>query len=128
MSDHTIVVIWVMKIFFVQFFCEFLPPLLNIFCFSYVSVYVLSHFSRVQLFAILWTTAHQAPLFIDLPGKNTEVGCSILLQGIFPTQGLNSHLLSLPELVGRIFNTSTTWDSPYAIYGIIYHITICYYF
>ena len=27
------VIIWVMKIFFVQFFCVFLPPLLNIFCF-----------------------------------------------------------------------------------------------
>ena len=31
--NHTIMVIWVMKIFFVQFFCIFLPPLLNIFCF-----------------------------------------------------------------------------------------------
>ena len=29
-------VIWVMKIFFVQFFCVFLPPLLNIFFFCYV--------------------------------------------------------------------------------------------
>ena len=28
MSDHTIVIIWVMKIVFVQFFCVFLPPLL----------------------------------------------------------------------------------------------------
>ena len=28
MSDHTIVIIWVMKIFFVQFFCVFLPPFL----------------------------------------------------------------------------------------------------
>ena len=27
MSDHTIVIIWVVKIFFVQFFCVFLPPL-----------------------------------------------------------------------------------------------------
>ena len=31
-DDRTMVVIWVMKIFFVQFFCVFLPPLLNI-CF-----------------------------------------------------------------------------------------------
>ena len=30
MSDHTIVIILVVKIFFVQFFCVFLPPLLNI--------------------------------------------------------------------------------------------------
>ena len=27
------------------------------------------------------------------PGKNTGVGCHFLLQGIFPTQGLNPHLL-----------------------------------
>ena len=25
----------------------------------------------------------------DFPGKNTGVGCYFLLQGIFPTQGLN---------------------------------------
>ena len=31
MSDHTIMIIWVMKVVFVQFFCVFLPRLLNIF-------------------------------------------------------------------------------------------------
>ena len=31
----------------------------------------------------------------DSPVKNTEVGCHALLQGIFPTQGSNSHLLCL---------------------------------
>ena len=36
MSDHPILVIWVLKIFSVQFFCVFLPPLLNIFCFCSV--------------------------------------------------------------------------------------------
>ena len=40
----------------------------------------------------LWTVACQAPLF---SGKNTEVGCRCLLQGIFLTQGSNSHLLCL---------------------------------
>ena len=29
----------------------------------------------------------------DSPGKNTEMGCYALLQGIFPTQGLNPGLL-----------------------------------
>ena len=29
------------------------------------------------------------------PGKNTGVGCCTLLQGIFPTQGSNLHLLRL---------------------------------
>ena len=33
MSDHAIMVIRVIKTFFVQFFCGFLPPLLNLFCF-----------------------------------------------------------------------------------------------
>ena len=31
----------------------------------------------------------------DSPGKNTEGGCHFLLQGIFPTQGLNPHLQCL---------------------------------
>ena len=29
----------------------------------------------------------------DSPGKNTGLGCHTLLQGIFPTQGMNLHLL-----------------------------------
>ena len=40
-----------------------------------------------------WTVAHQAPLSMDSPGKNTGVGCHALLQGIFLTKGLNPHLL-----------------------------------
>ena len=51
--------------------------------------------SRVQLFATLWTTAHQAPLSCNFPGKNIGVGCYFLPQGIFPTQGSNPHLLHL---------------------------------
>ena len=35
----------------------------------------------------------------DSPGKNTGVGCHAVLQGIFPTQGLNLHLLCL--VIGR---------------------------
>ena len=31
----------------------------------------------------------------DFPGRNTGVGCHALLQGIFPTQGSNPHLLCL---------------------------------
>ena len=29
----------------------------------------------------------------DFPGKNTGAGCHFLLQGVFPTQGSNPHLL-----------------------------------
>ena len=54
-----------------------------------------SHFSHVQLCATPWTAARQALYYWDSPDKNTGVGCHSLLQGIFPTQGLNPRLLSL---------------------------------
>ena len=43
--------------------------------------------------AILWTVACQAPLSMGSLGKNTQVGCHFLLQGILPTQGLNPGFL-----------------------------------
>ena len=59
---------------------------------------MLSCFRCVQLFAILWTVACQAPLCPwDSPGKSTEMGCHALLQGILPTQGSNQHLLHCRE-------------------------------
>ena len=51
---------------------------------------MLSHFSHVWLFVTSWTVAHQ-----NFPGKKTRVGCHVLLQGIFLTQGLNLSLLCL---------------------------------
>ena len=58
------------------------------------NVCMLSHFSRVRLFANLWTVA-QVPLSMDSPGKNPRVGCLALLQGIFLTQGANPCLSCL---------------------------------
>ena len=51
--------------------------------------------SYIQLFATPWTIAHQAPLSMGFPGKNTGMGCHLLLQGIFQTQGSNPRLLYL---------------------------------
>ena len=45
------------------------------------------------------------------PGKNTRVRGCFLLQGIFPTQGLNLGLLHLPALAGGLFTTSATWEA-----------------
>ena len=53
---------------------------------------MLSHFSGVQLFVTLWTVARQAPLSMG-------VGCHSLLQGIVPTQGLNSGLLHCKQIL-----------------------------
>ena len=40
-----------------------------------------------------------------LQARILEWGCHALLQGIFPTQGLNLHLMS-PALVGGFFTSS----------------------
>ena len=52
----------------------------------------------------------QAPLSMGFPGKNTGVDCCALLLGIFPTQGLNPHLLCLLHLAGGFFATSVTCE------------------
>ena len=58
--------------------------------FTYLHTCVLSH---VQLFATLWTQPIRLLCPWDLPSKNTRVSCYFLLQGIFLTQGSNTHLL-----------------------------------
>ena len=57
---------------------------------------MLSHFSHVRLFAILWTgsSVHGNSL-----GKNTGVDCHALIQGIFPTWGLNQCLLHRRQIL-----------------------------
>ena len=58
----------------------------------------------------LWATACQLLCPWNSPGKNTGVGCHVLLQGIFLTQGLNPHLMST-ALIGEFFTTSATWEA-----------------
>ena len=53
---------------------------------------------RVQLFANPWTVAHQILLSMGF-SKNTGLGCHSLFQRIFPTQGLNSHLLHCRQIL-----------------------------
>ena len=64
----------------------------------YVCACVLSCFSCVQLFVTLWTVAHQAPLSMDSPGKNTGVGCHALLQGNLPTPEIKPTSIAAPAL------------------------------
>ena len=49
--------------------------------------------SHVRLFVTLWSVACQAPLSMGFPRQEYLSGCHFLLQGIFPTQELNPHLL-----------------------------------
>ena len=81
---------------------------------------VLSCFSCVQLFPILWTVAHQDLCPWHFLGKNTGVRSHAFLQGIFPNKGWNSCLLSLlhwkadsllPEPLGKS-PKCRTWVQP----------------
>ena len=72
---------------------------------SLVSLYVLisstkdtvvvQSLSCVQLFETLWTVTHQAPLSMGVSRREYWSELPSLLQGIFPTQGLNPSLLCL---------------------------------
>ena len=72
------------------------------------SVCVLSHCGCIQLFLTPWTISHQAPLSMDFPDKNTGECCHFLLHRIFPTQGLNPHLLHCRWILLPL----THWGSP----------------
>ena len=60
-----------------------------------VHAYMLSCFSCVRLFVILWTIAHQASLSL---GYSRQMPFS---RGIFLTQGLNLDLLHCKQILYR---------------------------
>ena len=63
---------------------------------------MLNCFSRVRLFAALWTVACPTPLSMDSPGKNTRVGCHAFLQGNLPDHGWNLCLCLLHWQAGSL--------------------------
>ena len=55
----------------------------------------------------------------DFPGKDTAVGCHVLLSGIFPTQGLNPGLLYCRQILYQlsykvIIHKNNTYPSNYS--------------
>ena len=70
---------------------------------------VLSHFSQVQLFVILWTVAHQVPLSMGFQARILEWVCHAFLQRIFLTQGSNA-LCILHWQAGSL--PLTIWEAP----------------
>ena len=72
----------------------FLPCLCRTHMFSKVLCCVCV-LSCIQLFATSWTTAGQAPLSMECSRQECWSGLPCPPQRIFPTQGLNLHLLRL---------------------------------
>ena len=71
---------------FVEFMCSRYPLICSLFL-------------HVRLFVTLWTIAHHTLCSWYFPGKNTGVGCHLLLHGIKPASPVS------PALAGRFFTT-----------------------
>ena len=76
-------------------------------------VCVLSCFSRVGLFATLWTVARQAPMSMGFSRQEYWSGLPYHSPEDLPNPGTEPCLISL-ALVGRFFTTSTTWKPRYS--------------
>ena len=83
----------------------------NVMCELPSCVCVLSRFSRVQLFATLWTKAYQAPLSIGFSRQEQWSGLPCPPPGEeLPDPGIEPMSLTSPALAGRFFTTSATWE------------------
>ena len=72
---------------------------------------MLSRFSHVQLFATLWTVAHQALLSMGFSKQEYWSGFPFPTPGdlLYPAIELTS--LVSAALAGRFFTPSTTWEA-----------------
>ena len=66
---------------------------------------LLSHFSCVQLFATLWTVAHQAPLSMGFSRQEYWDGLPFPSLGNLPNPGIETISFMSPALAGGFFTT-----------------------
>ena len=74
-------------------------------------VFVLSRFSRVQLFESPWSAACQAPLCMGFARHGCWCGLPCPALGDLPDPVIESESLASPALVGRFFTTSATSEA-----------------
>ena len=65
--------------------------------------------SHIQLFATLWTTAHQAPLSMGFPRQEYWSGLPLPTLGDLPSPGIEPESLMSPTLADGFFTTSATY-------------------
>ena len=96
---------------YVQFICLLRVSQDVMLCLSHcilsggVCTCVLNCFSRVQLFAILWTVAHQAPLSMGFSRQEYWSGLPSPSLGDLPYPGTEPATLMSSLLAGRFFTT-----------------------
>ena len=76
--------------------------------FIQVCACVLSHISRVRLFATIWTVAYQAPLSKGFFRQEYWSGLPCLSPGDLPGPGIEPMSLMSPTLTDGFFTTSAT--------------------
>ena len=69
---------------------------------------MLSHFSRVQLCATIWTVAHRVPLSMGFPRQEYWSGLPFSSPGDLPHPGIEPTSLTSPALADGFFTTSAT--------------------
>ena len=98
--------------------CSLLLESLQTLLTSHILPCMLSHFSRVWLFATPWTAAHQAPLSMGFSRQDywSELLCSP--PGDLPSPGIEPTSLMSPALPGGFFGI--TWEAPFLYIDIGY--------
>ena len=84
--------------------------------FGQTSASLQSHFRRVQLFATLWTVAHQAPLTMGLSRQEYWSGLPFPSLGNLPDPGIEPMSLMPPALAGGFFITNISWEDTIPYY------------
>ena len=68
--------------------------------------------SPVQLFATLWTVAHQVPLSMGFSRQEYWSGLPFPPSEDLPDPGIKLESLIPPALAGGFFTTNATWEAP----------------
>ena len=72
---------------------------------------LLSSFSSVWLFAVLWTAAHQTSLSMGFSSQEYWSGLPFPSPGDLPDPGIKPSSLMSPASVGRFFTARATWEA-----------------
>ena len=73
---------------------------------------LLSRFSHVQLFAIIWIIAPQLALSMGFSRQEYWSGLPCSPPGYLPNPGTEPMFFTSLPLAGSFFTTSTTWEAP----------------
>ena len=89
----------------------------SLFFFCYVCVLSHSVTQLFQLFANLWTIAHQVPLSMGFSRQEYWRGLPCPPPEDLPDLGIEP---ASPALAGGFFATSATWEAPFLLYSLVF--------